>query len=385
MKWRKLPFRTILATCLFLSLLTVLPAPCLSQPSPAFDRERMNRDLEIMEGILDRMLRNGPRPFPGLLSERGSRGSYLPDYGVIFVVNLEDRFEMRLLAPEIDFSFTDGPGETHERQVSVVHRNKVVAEKHEADASRPEERLTTLKNDLMDFFGSYADAIGQLKPDERIMVVVQLNESDPTASAAISKADILYIQASLTRADLTKFKRGESGGKKLREVIRFHEIPASEEMGKELAVMTSIFRTGLSRRYNPDFGVSRVSGFYTDAMGAIFLVDGDLENPDYTFLYKIDSKSSQVKSQKLASRRETSSAVAAQKFREELTRLVADFGPAMKLLPSDKHFVVSVELAGAAKGQVSLLLMASKGDLDAYARGAITLAELRNRIRWNEF
>jgi len=137
-------------------IFSMLIALCLCAPLPglaeSFDRHKMQRDLEIAEGILSRLqgVEAGP-PF-----QAQARGIYLKGYGVLFLSQGMGR-ELAMLR------MMKGRGE-EDLEVEVerpVHSK--------GDTSSTE--FAEFKEQTGEFFRSYAHAIGQLGEDERLTVL----------------------------------------------------------------------------------------------------------------------------------------------------------------------------------------------------------------------
>lgn len=151
---------------------TILALVLASLATSAFaqqgiDRKRMQRDLDIMEAVLGKLMNgNGGTEVQGL---------YFDGYGVIFLVNQEFQFQwtgrrdrVRYIVREkhIQYGDEEEPDESEETP--------------ESDARK--ERLEILKSRLTEFFGTYADAIGQLKDTDRITVLANPGSGFPYLS-----------------------------------------------------------------------------------------------------------------------------------------------------------------------------------------------------------
>ncbi|MDA0746074.1 MAG: hypothetical protein O2954_06105 [bacterium] len=145
----------------------LLLLPVIGFADEAFDRQRMQRDLEIMEAVLGKLLQQDNMHLGGG-EDRKVRGLYCEGYGVLFLV-------------EQGFNWVGNPGRyvvkfgTSEKDEMVnVHRN-VTASLPDGESVEEEEKVRTedLKNRLTEFLGTYADAVGQLKESDRITVLTE--------------------------------------------------------------------------------------------------------------------------------------------------------------------------------------------------------------------
>ena len=121
----------------------------------------MKRDLSIMEAVLGKLLPQNNMAF-GDVGVAGGRGMYFGGYGVVFLVGedsgLHGVHEVRHVIKKKIIKRDDGSVEEE-------------MEKPEEGEAR-ENQKGELKERCVEFFGSYADAIGQLKDSDRITVLV---------------------------------------------------------------------------------------------------------------------------------------------------------------------------------------------------------------------
>ena len=371
----------IFRLCVLVTL-AVQAAPGHAQPADAFDGSRMQRDLDIMEGVLDKMLgggQSGHAPFQG---NGRVRGVYLVDYGVIMFVDSGDPMAFQFALPDLDFSFSELSGLV-DSQVNIVRH-----ETHSLDKENGEDQdhghrgnVDELKEKITEFLASYGDAIGQLKPEDNITILVKLKErnyrrSDEPASQP------LYLQANVSKQNVSKLKRGQLTQAAFSAAVKFNQTGDSGTIGKGLAIMRSILQTSLSHKYNPDFAARQTTAFYLHDAGAIFLIDAGASPFETTFLSQFGEEGAEptrVRSIKSSGSQSTEAAFG--RFEKNLIQLLADYGHTLKFLTPEQKVVVRVERRRPeAKGTTSLLLKLKKADLDAYARGTIQLSELKRRI-----
>ncbi|RMF58404.1 MAG: hypothetical protein D6743_17700, partial [Calditrichaeota bacterium] len=154
-------------TAVLVAVVGLLGTPSFSpgQNAKHIDWQRMTRDLEIMEGVLDQLL-DGSYSRWGF--ERGTtRGVYFAGYGVVFQVNLSSlRFFTAVTATQRAAKVRKKQDE--ETQVVVVAPDAEGTV--ELDENR-EKQIADMKEQIVTFLGDYADAIRQLSPSERITVV----------------------------------------------------------------------------------------------------------------------------------------------------------------------------------------------------------------------
>jgi hypothetical protein len=84
--------KTLLCFRAFLCLLVLLAGgftPMTYGQNTAVDRDRMERDIDIMEKVLNELFKNSSAANRSrsihISSDRGAQGSYVPGYGVLFI------------------------------------------------------------------------------------------------------------------------------------------------------------------------------------------------------------------------------------------------------------------------------------------------------------
>ncbi len=380
------------------------------------DRARMQRDLEIMEGILPRLLQD---PGHGI-GAQSAHGLYVEGYGVVFLV--------------------DGGG-SH-RRYQAVSVERVAAYSGDFTAridSRPGEEAggpgagtedtgrDSLKARVAEFLRSYAGAIGQLKDSDRISVVVAAGTGllhrvrayrfnpDPHSSAltqAIKYGDALVMEAdslarrlkgggpdsagyrklgyhfkggraplvdfvkgkggerasilgaTVRRTDVEAFSRGRIDEKAFQERIVFKEQSSDAPVFKKVRIMAGILDTALgSRRYGVGLE-ARTVGIYLEGVGALFFRRRPFDG-DFYFTGMQDPEAQ----------------------RAALIEAVADYGHTLRPLKPSEYIVVEVDPDGGRglhrKGG-RLILKVRKEAVDAYHRGEIDLEGFRERVKMLE-
>jgi len=372
--------------CLLL-LLGVQGAPGHAQSSDAFDGSRMKRDLDIMEVILDKMLGEGDSAYTAFPGNSRVRGIYLADYGVIMFVDSSEPSAFQFALPDLDFSLSDISGLV-DSQVNIVRHDAHLLDKetHDDHGRAHRRNLRDLEKNVTEFLGSYADAIGQLKPEDKITIVVNIEEGN-YRSPNESVVQPLYLQVSVAKQNVSKFKLGQLTQKQFSATFTSDQAGDSGTVGKELAIMRNILQTSLSRKYNPDFAVRQATAFYLNDVGAIFLIDASASPFEFTFLSKFGEDSAeQARVRTVKSGGGPSKNASFAVFKKNLIQLIADYGQTLKFLSPEQKVVVHVEgKKTLANGVTSLLLRLKKSDLDAFARGTIQLSELEKRMYSKQF
>ena len=191
-------------------LIVLLASPLLAQVG--MDRSRLDRDINIMEGILDRLLNEKESH---LIIDGSTHGLYLDGYGMLFYTEQSGRFfmtneyneslgiyedQLQTLEQAIqDQAVVLGgeEGDTGEKSEVTKEEAKKEAEKakklaetyvqatREKRAEREKQReaartkaIESMKTQLEAFFKKYASAIGQLKGPDHITVLINLKNWD---------------------------------------------------------------------------------------------------------------------------------------------------------------------------------------------------------------
>jgi hypothetical protein len=256
---------------ILIGLLSILFAPTLS--AQTIDANRMNRDIRIMENILSELFRTQiETPTAetliidrGGFRQRGIRGTYLNEYGVIFMINRDDPFTPRMhVTGQGNYSFYYGSDS-------------------DSEGTSPKVDETTIKCRITEFLSDYASTIGQLGDDEQVMVIygAQTGSSRTVWNYRIAVNDVVVdeqsneelpvISASVKVKDLKDYRSGRLDAEKIKERISFATSEGKEYM--DLKVMGNIFETAFEES---DTGF-RMSGkpnyLLLDNFGAIFSFD----------------------------------------------------------------------------------------------------------------
>ena len=234
-----------------------------------FDANRMNRDISIMEGILAELFRtqydaptsDSPIFDGGAFRVRGIRGTYLSEYGIIFMIPGEDPMRPRVRS--------NGRG-----GYSFYYNSDDDTQNGEVDQDAIVSRIT-------EFLMNYGSTIGQLDNDDRIMVIYgattsgrRMNLSEVLTGQTVADQDEKespVVSVSVSAKALKDYRRGDLTSDAMKDEI---EIAASE--GKEypdLKVMGNIYETALRDNDGYFRMMGSVSYLMLDNFGAIFSFD----------------------------------------------------------------------------------------------------------------
>ena len=237
----------------------------------SFDASRMNRDIKIMENILGEMFKtysggsNQERVFisESFSGSRTVRGTYLPSYGIIFNVQTSSNY----------IFINSSQSQNNSSNSFYYSSDNSSDDNNNVDESSVRERIT-------EFLKDYASTIGQLKPNENVMVIYgsKPNSSFPALVIENGKVDtkkretLPIISGSVSKKDLDDYRSG-----KLNDTNFENKVKTASSKDKEyldLKVMSNIFETALKDQDEESFRLSgNVSYLMLDNFGAIFNLD----------------------------------------------------------------------------------------------------------------
>ena len=346
------------------------------------DEKKMNRDLEIAKNILATLIKTGSNSFYGGTS---IEASYIKDYGVVFTI------------PEHLVYFHSGPGavlampelpaypdfdmevdvhideEINEQEKIIIEREIKKAKeeakvaKREAERSHREARKALAEaRELDDFYISsgetseidweeimitfladYADLIGQLQPNEKIVI----NQKSPYDDLIVVWGGTGYnerlenknssISAEVYRKDVKAYKSGKI---KLEEFKKRVKIKKKEPQKKvaDLEMFASIF----DRYYSYDLSET----FYSEGkpryevlegFGAVFHIKASSASSSKSrvqFYRQGRARQMEVESD------ETNDAELYPKFKDDIKAFMLDYGRTIRSLNDDDKVMLEIKI-----------------------------------------
>lgn len=388
-----------------------LALPLHAQVSAPFDTVRMERDLNIMNAILDRLVFE----VPGQLARVGgdaTKGIYLPDYGVIFFT---PRRASLLHVYSVTIDNARRQVEAYQRDAEV-HKKTPRAKSGEGVASMYEYHAASQRDrkvPLIEFFSKYADAIGQLEDSERIAIYSTSGsnifysfggELSTTArsGAEPGQEDMLAVAR---KADIVALRSGKIKADDFTGRIVFKNIDA-EAANADIDIMAGIIDRAFQTRRRADddmlLRTSNTHGIYLDDFGALFFTDAtytrdmsiqilqtyERQAAEYYERAKQESLERRLTSlQKASEQRREDWRVGYKKFKQQLGDLIADYGHTLRQLNPQDNIVITANLdnAGSGEGPAYLVCRIKKQQVDAFNARRITRAQLLNMIAYNEY
>jgi hypothetical protein len=385
----------------------------VSGQDKGMDRNRLNRDLKIMEGILDKLFheKSSYRQLDG-----DTRGLYLDGFGILFHAGqdafghtrlvLSDVFEDSQVLLESIAEKSDNKGnisvrvlpekkevkEDGEESVIVDAPKRAYAAREKSNEKILEEEkkaIDRMKENIHIFFKNYSSAIGQLRPTDRIAILVDLKDW------TITNTHKGFLTAWTAEQDIQRFRNNEINDTEFGKRTHFNISNGDTDISNDIDIMTEILERGMDT-FTSGQRISN-NGIYLEGLGALFFVElpGFLvfssdENAsvvaiqEYSkalgYLYRTKEKE---ESEKSDTKKDMDEWI--KKLKEDLFELVSSYGHTLRLKPQES-IILNVDLGHrftfwqSEKRQPSnFILYLKKADVDNYNRGGISLAELRKK------
>lgn len=272
--------KRLIATSLMALLLTSISF------AQNFDTNRMNRDIKIMENILGEMFKTQFTSKEGTIQVRSQgytifgsgssgnvKGTYIPGYGVIFMI------------PSISNRYSIVSRSGSDRQVVFQYSS----DNNDSDRSIDKESVT---NRISEFLQDYASTIGQLKNDESILVIYgSANSSSDRVSVYNLRGAVVdalgenkddeeqnkplpVISVSVKKSDLEAYRAGRLNADAFKN--RLSTSTSEEKERLDLKVLGNIFGTALGDGDGNQYHLinsNSLSYMYLDNFGALYSLD----------------------------------------------------------------------------------------------------------------
>ncbi len=381
--------------------------------------DRMNRDLEIMQGVLDNLL---PRSKPMLaFSNRGARGLYFDGYGVVFQIDLRGAgltyafsLEMRKMRNEIEQGLAktrvlEGkpvsvPPVPDEGPVIVDATTGVVLTKEDLTTGK---RMELLEERTIEFLRDYADAIGQIKPTDRITILADIEHTACVFAVHLRGAENVEktpsgLNITAKKSDIVDFRKGKIDEKTFRNRVTFHKRLDSKQKNRNIDIMANILNTALTRKAHKEFSSDQGQrGIYLEGLGALFFMKTRLFQERDMVTYRryleqylqeqevLRAQGAEIKSKEKNPEQKLRDSI--NSFKDELIELVGDYGHTLRTIKPAEHVVINVDFKSTwefhfgAKIPEYMVLKVRKQDLDRYDHGEFTLAAFRKKVEIQEY
>ncbi len=411
---RKSNIRRNLAT---LGLILICTISVFSQQAK-INQKRLTRDLNIMEGVLDKLLQGDTshRFFDG-----HTRGVYIPGFGIVFHtrqegpvihelnVAMQRQYErVQDMADKVRDEMDEKREEMHtakelaeeafitarneERNLDELEELAVVEEIALDSKKRREEEIKnieTYKNQIFVFFRNYTSAIGQLSPQDRLAVLVNLTGWE------LAENENTFLTAWVNKDDIDKFRQGQINAQELQKRTHFQLTTDKNEIDSDISILAEILDRAMP---SSSWDRSGNSGIYINGLGAVLFVElprifhgyGEgisvivSDNDTRAFTYAPSVGVITKPNKKL----DKSFGEKINEVEEELFDLIASYGHTLRI-QSGESLILNVNLGSrfitdiGSRGEnqpSNLILQLKKKDLDDYNRGALDLSALKRKL-----
>ncbi len=399
-----------------------------AQNNRKMDYERLVNDLRIMEGIIDKLL--NPSGNNRWYSGGNSQGFYIPDYGVLFSVPIsKPLIESLFVFPRIpqvpkpprasaEFDEEDGAEYAFTFSFSEKEDEKRIRRLEENE----KKDLEKTASKISDFFGIYADAIGQISEKDKIAVYLyDSSNQSPEHLFSVSKRDIV------------EFKSGKIKSKTFNNRIKYASFSKNNELSSQIDIMAYVLNTSMkapsSGRYNFRMLDNGVNGLYLDGFGALFIVNnrrnsltnnlfvfdsqleivsGELARIDELELYYSDKESFSDKKdvKRKSSERKRNSVILRKKsierkmeeyrksieeYKLSFSTLLGNYGHTLRLVDGSEWIGVitnwqnSIKRVHNTEIHNSLIMKVLKKDVDRFNSGQISKEDFFKKISYIEY
>lgn len=375
--------------------------PLQAQVRAPLDTARMERDLDIMNAILDRLVFNVPGHFVRLGGE-ATRGIYLPDYGVIFLMPMHSG---ALSVLSFSREKIQRQAEAEQKSIEVQRKSTTRAKSGEGSGAAYAYRTVKkreLKEPLIEFFSKYADAIGQLDGSEKIAIYSTGGgnvfysfgtewETAAHSGVAVGNEDMLAVAR---KADIVALRSGKLRADDFTSRIVFKNIE-TESADTDIDIMARIIDAALRGRSRESlFHTNNARGIYLDDFGAIFFTDATFGHDlSVRILQDIEKRTGEenlqrriLELQSASAQRRGSWTAQYKKFKQQLGEVIADYGHTLRQLKPQDNIVITADLDnGADDGPNYLVCRVKKQNVEAFNARRISREQLLKLIAYSEY
>lgn len=338
------------------------------------DEERMERDIEVAENVLSTLIKQKfeSRSFFPFDVE----GKYMEGYGVTFRVPSDFNSSWFVLTEDIKGAVVVGDRSTYEytfrSEDDDKNRGPGVPVKSRRGLNR--DSLAGIYNQKLidagkEFLADYGDLIGQLAPDERVMITNRGDNQRYYYGTKSPRRTLLSLEA--TKGDMTQVRQGKMTREQLMGKIKVVNTTSVEEMDPDLELLSSIFnrlyREDLSKTYYTNEGIyyERLKDF-----GAIYYmtVYSSIEDGDRTWRMPTQNLDNMEKAARDKKVTELYPA-----FEKDVKENLLEYGRTLRSLKDTELLVFNVRLTKCVGcGIPSTVELTIKGDvLKQYNTGGV--------------
>ena len=391
-------------TLLFLSVLST-NVLCAQN---AIDANRMNRDINIMENILQELFKTSWEARGNTVHVKSTglffggnssdiRGTYLPGYGIIFTIPG---------GPPGFITYSD-TGEDKSYSYTFRYSDDASSEK-----SVSEESVTRR---IREFLREYGSTIGQLSENDRIMVVYntqyQIREFPFIDSSDDQKRQQLLPTISVVAQvkDLQDYRSGNLSEDELNQRLSISKSDAESKDRLDLKVMANIFETALKEQEGPAFRIrGSINYLSLDNFGALFFFDARYSSrtgaggfffnmPEFSSFSLDTEGKARVEVQRALEKELDQSRKQQEETTEEITKgyntfinnlreYLVDYGRTLSSVQRDQHIMISASISSSIDEIPERVdLQIKKSVLEAMDKGNTNRDEAMSQIVVREY
>lgn len=390
-------FIQIIATCIIVAfaLNTVV-----AKQNGNIDFNRLNDDLSIMEGIIDKLIGSvAPNKWPSITR---SKGFYVPEYGLIFSVPIAKSASGPLFVFPSLPKVPNANGFSYSFEMNVLDGG--------GNKRQEKEILDKISLKVQDFLGIYADAIGQLKPNDKISIYIyDYSNRAPLQLHSVSKSNI------------TKFRSGKLSEEQFNSLILVTSLEDKNEMRSQIDILAyvldSAVKTQSGHRHDGiGYSGQSVNGLYLENFGALFLIKTSYGNFGNNFILlgpnllnlsanqftgtqieifegvSADENRKRIYNQKKElERQEEIYLKRIKNFKKSFSRLLGNYGNTLRLVKNNEWICVTTNwqiptnIRRSGTTQNSLVMRVRKSVLVDYNKGKISNEDFFKKIKYTEY
>lgn len=388
-----------LYTTLLIGLLSITFTP-INAFSQSIDANRMNRDINIMENILSELFKttsssSNPEHIlivDGMrLGNNATRGTYLPGFGVIFMVSnpasLVSSYNIAR-GGSSNYSFYYNTDKSNEKEVEEVDQDAV-----------------TIR--IKEFLKDYGSTIGQLKNDEKVMVIFGSASNSRNKFPALvvnrgqnetKKEALPVISVSAKAGDLKDYRSGKLNQKSFDSKLEIATTEDKEYL--DLKVMGTILETALKGQEEESFKlIGTIDYMLLDNFGALYSLDVRYNKFSTSTAVIWEMEAMRNKRDELAvvngernkneeNKEEHDKKVKAaySKLISNIKEYVVDYGRTLSSLSSDQFMLLTVDVNGRYENIPNRLdIQIKKSDLEQLDKGSISREQALERVIVTEY
>jgi len=361
------------------------------------NRDRMQRDINIMESVLEEMFKstwenrgNNIQVFR-LNDDEAIQGIYLKDYGLLFNV--------RGGTPSV---------------VTILRSRNTEQKSSSANTDEEVSKEDIIKR-ITEFLGDYGSTVGQLSNEDKITVIfnADINRSapaytllsDPQGDVNVDPNTTPFpkIHVTATKADLQAYREGSFDEEEFSNALSVKTIN-DENSSQDLNVMSNILKTAFEDTEVGEFEIDdAVDNIYLDGLGALFTVNASFNGSLLGILARLGQKFSgsiSIDSLKMESSSNDDDGDTAKKMKElkkkkkesyqrfllQLKETIVDYGRTLKSVSSEEYILVSVSISNSRDSlPEGIDLQVKKSVLQSIDSGQMSREQAMEQITVREY